>query len=397
MAEKGKIGKFVASIVELFDRSIKVSGEKDIYNNDSDNLYPNRVELVERNSITAFSSSQKLKSFIVGKGFASEDLNKMIVNPNKQLTAYKLLGKIANSLKTHRGAFIHVNYDIEGNINSLDVLSYKKCRIVKQDDLGYAGRIWFTDWKKKDGKRLFKQDKEKEVWFYPYNRNPKVILEQRINDVKLRKSDLEDPEELVRNYRGQVYFLNLDDTEIYPFAWIHSAYNDADNEYRISLYRNSNLRSGFLNKTMVIFNGMDEESMEDADKSVKEWLGAENSGSVFVMKPKEQLEDPDKLIITKELKSTYDSKRFSEDVKDIANNIRKCYLSIPSILIEPQDSFFGSSGEAFREAVKYYNEETRSLRDTVADLLNEFYPDRNFVINPLSTAFEENNTEENGV
>lgn len=385
MNEKGsKIGRFVASIVELFDRDIKVVDDERIYTNDDDNLYPNRIELIERNSATAFPASQKLKAFIVGKGFRDTALNLKIVNPVKGINGHRFLGLLANSLKTHRGAFIHVNYDIDGNVNYLDVLDYKKCRISKEDDLKYPGRIYYRDWAKKN-KKIGRKTDEKLTWFYPYNPNKSVINDQRLADLKERASKTDGVEALVSNYRGQVYFLNLDDTEVYPYAWIHSAYNDADSEYRMGLYRNTNLRTGFLNKTMIIPNGMSDENMKDFSEAVKGWLGAENSSSVFVMKPDDVVDDLENVVRTIELKSAYDSKRFENDEKSFENNIRKCYLSIPRILISPEDSFFGSSGEAFREAVNYYNAETLFIRDTVAYVMEQFFPGDDFTIEPLKS------------
>lgn len=375
----GKIGKLVASIVELFDRTIKVDDKnKNIYLNDEDNLYPNRIELVERNSITAFSASQKLKSFIVGLGFKEKDLNKVIVNKQKKMTLYKFLQLWANSIKTHRGAYIHVNYDIEGKVNSLDVLNFKKCRVSKEDAFGYSGLIYYKDWNKK-ANGVFKRSDKEVRWFYPYNKDLSVINDQRAKDFKGEK----DPLKLVENYRGQVLFMNLDDTEVYPYAWLHPTYNDADNEYRISLYRNNQLRSGFLGKTVVIGNGIPEEDQEDFNNNIKSWLGSENSGSVFVITPKEGVDDPDKIITTVELKGNYDSKRFDKDEKSIANNIRKAYLSIPNILIEPQDSFFGASGEAFQKAIEYYNDETQFLRDLIKQQLEEFLPGKDYTIQPF--------------
>lgn len=372
-----KVGKFVASIVELFTREVKAGGQDDIYKNDADNLYPNRVELVERNSVTAFAASNKLKSFIVGKGFADGSLNEKIVNKPKRLRGYDFLQLLAHSLKTHRGAFVHVNYDLDGNVNYLDILDFKKCRISKEDSFGYPGKIFYKDWNE-SGK--FSMGDEKCRWFYPFNKDIDVINDQRKKDAKKRKDDT--VEGLIRSYRGQVYFLSLDPTEVYPYAWIHPAYNDGDNEYRISLYRNTNLRSGFLNKTMIIPNGLDEESQEEFDEAVRGWLGAENCSSVFVFKPKENIAELDNLIKTIELKGTYDSKRFEKDEESIANNIRKAYLSIPKILIDPEDSFFGSSGEAFREAIEYYNKETLGVREAIAYMMDNFY-DGDFTIKEL--------------
>lgn len=371
-AENNKIGKFVASLVELFDRSVKPVGEDKVYNNDSDNLYPNRVELVERNSVTAFAASNKLKSFIVGKGFVNKEFNEMIVNPKKRMKGYQFLTRLANSLKTHRGAFVHVNYDIDGNVNYLDVLSFKKCRVAKEDAFGYSGRIFYKNWdesKKKIGSKSNNDAK----WFYPFDKSEKSINDQRKRDLDIQKIKEPTPEDLVKYYRGQVLFLNLDDTEVYPYAWVHPAYNDADSEYRYSLYRNNGLRTGFLDKTIIIPNGLDEESRNEFDDAVRDWLGSENSGSVFVYTPESPLEDPSKAIATISLKGSYDSKRFENDETAIANNIRKAYLSIPKILIDPEDSFFGSSGEAFIQAIEYYNKETLFIREAIAYMMDLFY------------------------
>lgn len=369
-----KAKKFAASIVELWSRVITVAKLDDIYQNDADNLYPDRVELIERNSVTALAASNKLKSFIMGRGFIDKELNEFIVNKRDGLNGYRLLDKIASSLKTHKGAFIHVNYNIEGEVNYLDVLDYKKCRVSKEDSFGYKGKIFYRNWEKTKSTFSTKKEDDGDRWFYPFNPDKGVILEQMKKDYKGNDlEDLEDLGSLVKNYRGQVFFLNLDDNEIYPYAWLHPAYNDADNEYRISVYRNSNLRSGFLGKTIVVANGIDKEDESDFEDSVKNWLGAENSGSIMVVTPSDVVTDPDKILHTIELKSNYDSKRFDQDEKSVANNIRKAYLSIPSILIDPEDSFFGSSGEAFIQAIKYYNKETLFIRERLSYAMEQIF------------------------
>lgn len=369
-----KLGKYFASIIELFDRTIKPTGDKDIYENDVDNLYPNRVELIEKNSVTAISASGKLKSFIIGKGFIDQSLNEMIVNIPKKINGYQFLDKVSNSLKTHRAAFIHVNYDMDGKVNYLDVLPYKKCRKSKEDDLDKEGLIYYKDWKESEKKGFSTAKSEKGLnWFYPYNPNNKIILDQRKRDIKERGIKEPKLEDLITEYRGQVYFLTLDDDEVYPTAWLHPAYNDCDSEFRLSLYRNSGFRNGFLDKTIVIPNGLDEETSEDLENEMRKWLGSENSSSLFMFSPDSPVENPEKLFTTITLKGSYDSKRFELDEKSIANNIRKAYLTIPKILIDPEDNFFGSSGEAFKEAVKYYNNETLFIREKIAYMMDLFY------------------------
>lgn len=367
-----KLGKYFASIIELFNREIKPIGDKNIYENDVDNLYPNRVEIIEKNSVTAISASGKLKAFIVGKGFVNQSFNEMIVNKPKKMKGYHFLDKVANSLKTHKGAYIHVNYDFEGKVNYLDVLPYKKCRRSKEDDLGNNGLIYYKDWSKGQEKG-FATKKENTKWFYPYNSDNKIILDQRKRDLK--EANIKSPKDtdIITEYRGQVYFLTLEEDEIYPSAWINPAYNDADSEFRLSLYRNTGFRNGFLDKTIVIPNGLDEETSTELEEEMRKWLGSENSSSLFMFAPDTVVDDPSKIITVVSLKGSYDSKRFDTDEKALANNIRKAYLTIPKILIDPEDSFFGSSGEAFKEAIKYYNNETLFIREKIAYMMDLFY------------------------
>src|SRR5690625_1521875 len=176
--------KFFARIVELFTRDVSFVSSEQINISDSDNLYPDRVEAIEKNSSTALSASRKLFSFIVGNGFEDEELNEIIVNRRKGLTLYGLLKKIANSIKTHRGVYIHVGYNIEGEINSLDVLDFKKVRVSKDDSEGNKGRFYYRNWRESKG--LFKNFYKSKVnkYFYAYNPIKQVIADQMIADGK---------------------------------------------------------------------------------------------------------------------------------------------------------------------------------------------------------------------
>ena len=357
--------KFFATVVELFTRSVNLVSSEQIYTNDKDNLYPDRVETIERNSPTAAAASRKLYSFIVGSGFAEDDVNDIIVNKQKNLTLYGLLKKIAHSIKTHRGAYIHVGYDIEGEINSLDVLDFKKVRVSKEDSKGYKGKYYYRNWKESKGlfKGFMKQKSHKS--FYAFNDNKDVVLEQIKNDGD------GDIVKGLKNYRGQVYEINLDEEEVYPYAFLNPALNDADSEFRISVYRNTHIRSGFIDKTIIMPNGLQEEDYKDFKEKVSEWMGAEGTAGAFVFQSSEKEPDLDNVIKVINLKGSYDSDKFKNDEVAFANNIRKAYLSIPAILIDPKEGIFGSSGEAFVQAKKYYNSETKFIRDTITEVLNE--------------------------
>jgi hypothetical protein len=250
-----------------------------------------------------------------------------------------------------------LNFDIENNVNYFDVLDYKKCRLAKQDDYNYSGNILYKDWSVKES--FYTQKKQKTHQFYPYN--PDNINAQRLKDSK-ENADLQTQ---IRNYKGQVLFFSLDNSNVYPYAWLsgQSVY-DADSEFRLSLYRNSSIRKGFQDKTMFVLNGFDKETGKEFDKEVQTWLGAENSGSIFTFKTQEFLENPEKVIVPIQLKSSYDSKKFELDEKAFENSIRKSYLQIPSILVNDKEGgIFGTSGEALKEAQRMYSNETLFIRE----------------------------------
>jgi hypothetical protein len=205
-----------------------------------------------------------------------------------------------------------------------------------------------------------------------------------------RKSDspkIENVEELIRNYRGQVLFLSLDNSNVYPYAWLsgQSVY-DADSEFRLALYRNGSIRKGFQDKTMFVANGMDKETGINFDKEVQKWLGAENAGSVFVFKTQEFLENPEKVIVPIQLKSSYDSKKFELDEKAFENSIRKSYLQIPKILINDNDGgIFGTSGEALQEAQRIYSNETAFIREKISETFGRIFGIENAILPLIET------------
>ncbi|QWT88106.1 hypothetical protein KBP46_09890 [Chryseobacterium sp. PCH239] len=370
---ESNLAKFTAKFVEIYNRIIpqKKECDFDIYLNDVDNLYPDRLEAIERNSVTAISCSNKLGNFIFGKGFENNFASEINTRNNQKITLNRCLLDVSNSLKTHKGVYIHLNFNIEGKVNYFDVLEYKKCRKVKEDDYGNEGVIVYKDWsKQKRNFSFFNEKKNKRSkWFYPYN--PENINAQREKDSP--KADIKTQ---IVNYRGQVLYYSLDDrNQIYANGWLNAqGMNDADSEFRMSLYHNNNIRLGFIDKTILITNGLDPDSETQFQKDFYGWLGAENAGGVYHINTPYQVEDIKSTISVETVASSYDPKKFKEVLEDIKDNIRSCYLQIPKILIDDKDGgIFGNSGEAIKEATKVYNNETASIRYEVEDLFKKIF------------------------
>ena len=359
-----------SKLVELFTRLITPQERKDkIYCNGEDNQYPERVERVINNSVTAKLSANRFIAYLIGKGF-DPSINDIKFNTRKGLTFYDLLKRAAKDVGYQYGFYLHINYDIEGTPNYLDVLKFKKCRISEEDDYGYKGYVWYqNNWLLSSVLQIV--DKKKKNWYYPYNPAIDVINAQRVNDAP----DNPTPEELVKSYRGQVLFVNLDDDSVYPNSLLDPAYNDADTEHRVSLFRNDRVKSGFLGANVIVIPEVaDKKEWEEKQEQFASLLGAENSSNILLLEAKV---DGDKklseYIHIETVKSEVDTEQFQNDEKTVQENILNCWR-IPKILVKNSDSaLFGPNAEALRTAQEIFQEDTQVERDVIQNTFNMIF------------------------
>ncbi|MDV4026840.1 hypothetical protein CMT52_21195, partial [Elizabethkingia anophelis] len=206
---------------------------------------------------------------------------------------------------------------VKTNLKVLDSIPLVKS---KDDDDGFPGKFYQLDFI--DKKEQFKKVDKNTKWFYPYNADSKVILQQMKNDCKLKGIQDPTPQQLVQNYRGQIYYLNL--TPKYPYAlppW-DAVYDDMDTEYRISRYNNTQSRSGWLGKTIVKKFDSDDEENKKFNDELKKNLGSENSADVMVIDvPEGTTDDLSKAFVVDQLKAQFDDKLFESTKKTLRQNI----------------------------------------------------------------------------
>lgn len=365
-----------AQLSELFKRVVNLvsNNETGIYQNGENNLYPNEIERVIANSPTAYRCSKIMAKYIGGAGVLKEDgvtlfkYNELpIVNHGKNYRITDIISLGSRSIANQGGVFFHVNYGIDkatGKLTQqvLDVLEYSRCRISEEDDEENRGKIYYKDYEKKKNTGVTKTD---EKWFYPYNPDVDVVLKQIKKDAG---KDVE-LEEAIKKYRGQVYYMNLTPEFIYAVPPIDCVYNEADSEYRIILYTNMQVRSGFLGKTAVLTQGLADDQAEKIKNDILEWLGAENSDSVFYM-DLVKADDLEKVLKIIQLKGQYDEKMFSETNKRISRNIFGAFNNIPEALVMASDgAMFGAQSETYKEMKIFYSEQTEEERERLQETL----------------------------
>lgn len=362
------MGNFTATLYKIFNKKSKYDKTSKIFLNGEDNQYPNKVESGIVNSVTAFRCAALMASFISGKGFG-DDANKIITNPKKGTTLLRFTQNVAKSISKHRGAFIHFNFDGNYKIKDFRVLPFDDCRVGKKDDDSYSGKILICeDWT--DNKKV-KAAKEIDV----FNPNEEILKAQ----VKAAGS--------FENYKGQVYFLNLDDDLMYPLAPIHPCLFDAESERLSSVYKHTSLKKGFFGKTLIVTKPLtnsfetDPEEIEkqkteakEFKKTIQSFVGAENSDGALHLEMEFTGDEIDKQILFKNIDSNINDKLFAFTEDSVADNIRMCFNNVPAALISAADhSLFGASGEAFAQMRSFYQDQTSDERLIVEQLINEIF------------------------
>lgn len=368
--------KVRATLLEMWNRITPVSDkDKGIIWNGYNNLYPDEVDAVIYNSPTARRSSQVKTGFIVGSKItidgADFDPSKARYFNFKKHTIQDLVNESAASVTRQRGVFVWVGKQLKGGKianGDMEVLDFKTCRIGVADANDGPGKIYVKDWSKKED-----AIKNKTRFFYPYSDNEDVIIAQMRADYKLRKNPKKEPglEDLIGNFRGQIFYLNLDKALVYPNSQVDGGvYNECDTEYRITVHTNGEVRSGFLGKVCVLTNGIKGEIADKIAKDIKNWLGSENSAGMYHLDI-EQTDDLEKVLKIIQVKPQYDEKVFIETSKRIKSTIFGAFNNIPEQLVTSSGSaLFGTQEGTYEKMVKFYNNQTATERREIIQMFN---------------------------
>lgn len=348
----------LTELIKIYKNVVKYDTKLGVHINGEDNCYPERVERIINNSISARQGATILQQFIVGKGVI--ELNDFIVN-TKGTTMLQFLNEGGYSLSRQYGIFIHVNYNLEGDITYADVLPYSHCRVGKKDDNDYNGKILVSpDWKdKKITPRVFDV----------FNYNKEVVLKQIKRDG-------------ISKYKGQILFVNPTPFT-YPLSKVDPVMLDADTEAQIAVFKNASLRKGFFGKQLIITrpfadgdvgteeyaNGITER--DNFRNAMEDFMSVENTGSVMHLETELHNMDLDKEIIFKNIDSNINDKLFQHSEESVSDNIRMAFNNIPSALVRSKDgSLFGSGGEAINQMKLFYQDQTTHERMILEQALN---------------------------
>lgn len=363
---KNHLSKFRATLAEIWSRTISKVESDDYYTNGEDDAYSRTIEGVIMNSPTASRAVDAMSKYIAGKGLTSD------FTLYDDISLWDVVSEIAQDLAFQGGCYIHrsVKYDIDSErfvTDKIEVLDYHRMRKGIEDDEENEGKFWDGDFGG-EKKGFNKVDKR---FYYPFSANQNVIQAQIEADAD--GFEAETIAEKLRYYRGQVMYINTTPRFVYAVSPFDAVFNDMDTEYRIGLWSNKIIRSGFLGKKVILFKELDEpindpenpvlESENDKVKRlVQEWMGAENSDSVMVVSV-DNLTEPDKFMHVIDIPSDYNDDMFKETIARIRRNILGGASNLPEALLFTNDGgLFSGSGEQLIQLKKFYSEQTEKYR-----------------------------------
>jgi len=355
---------FRSEFLKIFNKTADYDKSKGIHLNGIGNNYPDFVESIISESVTASRCAKLMADYISGKGFEG-DANKLIVNESKETTLLKFTQNIAESIAEHNGVYIHCNYNGEFNIKNMEVLPFADCRVGKKDDDDYFGKILVCDdWG--DAKKV-----KKATPIDVYNSNKEVIQKQ----IEASKG--------INDYNGQIMYFRFG-KYTYPLAPIHPCLKDAESETQVAVYKHISLKKGFFGKTIIATKPLVDANVEDDEyetqitqreafkTTIKEFIGAENADGVLHLEmdfDSEKLKDQ---LVFENINSNIDDKLFAHTENSVSDNIRMCFNNVPVALIRSQDGkIFGTSGNAIKEMKIFYQDQTKEEQMIVEEIINK--------------------------
>lgn len=366
------------SVVSLHKESRRTESNKykgyPFLANGEKNDYPTMIELLVGGSATAKACAGVIADFIYGKGFSLEAearatarqqrtrfrKDTLYIN-DKRETPNDLLKKVARSLSYHKGVFVQVNYNQLFQKTSVQVLPYRYCRLGARDSNNYRGKVlYYENWDNlQDKKEVDKQVTAINM----YDPRPEVIQAQveRVGGWE--------------NYKGQVFFLNLDRNDSYPLAWADVVLLDCESEMLSTKYTRNGFKKGFFGTYAFVTSTMNsDEDREDFRDNLRNSIGVEAEQSVFHFELEMKGDKLEDQVLVKPIESNVKADLFEYADKKTANNIRKTYGNIPPVLIDFVEGKLGNtSGDSLKEARIFMQEQMQEERQDVQEMFEELF------------------------
>lgn len=357
---KGQEARIYAPYLDTPKKSEPLNWEGICIANGENNDYSERIENHIEHSINATMVSNLFKRFLIGQG--DEALYKQKANENQ--TYEELIDDIADEYKDHRGFYVLVQYNPLGERKGFKHIPFTQVRITDVDSNNNPAKFVIrSNWQRYQ--EIVEENKDDRPYkFRPFNPDPEVVKSQIKSDGGFSK------------FKGQIFYYNGGKKKYhYPLAFIHSVINECDSDFRIQLQRNQRIRNGFMNHYIImgppqidpqlrfpdsqlskedLIEKRRQEEAPRIEEILNKSLGSENPARLTYIEAQNEDDNIKELFDFIELKASDEDGLFEKNENQIKTNIRKAYFNPKPILLDEDKGITGSSGEAMREAMEFY-------------------------------------------
>src|SRR3989304_1680589 len=356
---------------------VKESKFEGILNYDTDNAYPQRMMRYVDASGTAKRCINTYGKFINGRGFKYELFYKAKVG--RKLTNDKLLRAITKDFARFNGFAVQINYNLNFQKTSFNFIPFENTRLTIPDETGFISKIAiYSDWGKEKTSYIKKADIQ---YLDVYNPDLNVITEQIKGAGGINK------------WKGQIFWYSGDGDFIYPLTIYDSVIEDIDTDAQIQVYRNSNVRTGFMAGHIFIHKGKFEtpEKRTEFVKELSEFQGAETAGRIMLV----EVENTEQIPEIKAVEQSINAKVIDITNRNTKDSIIEAFGQ-PPILSGAQiagGTGITFSNDAMKLATDYYNTVTDPDRILMEEIFTELFsnyvdlninPSNDFSILPMT-------------
>lgn len=322
---------------------IEANKTEGIYNYDKDNAYPQRTELIVGASGIGTSCVRLYAKYLQGQGFLDKTFYKLVSNEVTGLTIDKLHRKNCEDLALRGGWAVHVNWNANYKISSINIIEFGDLRIALPDKSGKSTKIYeYDDW------YLQKRDRMEKARINIYDKfspDPEKIKEQVL---AAGGWDF---------WKGQVYYWSPKGLA-YPAPIFASVIEDILTDASLKTFRLNNVDTNFLANSIFVHKGEFEDDKERREfvESLEEFQGAENAGKMMLVEIEDEEQKPE--IISVE--APKNDKVFELTANSAKDSIIEAFGQPPILL----GKFVGGSftQQQWEDAKVFYDEYTAADR-----------------------------------
>lgn len=342
---------------------------------DIDNLYPQRIEDSLAASVTGDAASELFATHLLGRGFAIDELNTLIVNPEGQ-TLKEVHELLTQDFAKFRGAALAIGYNGLLEITSIRHQPFSHVRLSIEDDLGNIDHVvTYDDWDNTKYSRI-KKERMKHVDLFTTDES-KIAMQ-------IDKAGGFD------KWNGHILYFSADGRLTYPKAKCDPCFEDIITEAGIKKFYQRMVSTGFMAGAAFVHKGKfeDERAREEFIEGLESYQGADRSHTMMLI----EAETDDQIPQIKEFPIINNDNLFSNTEPAVRDRIIRCYGQ-PLVLHAIKTP--GSLGESteWDDAVKNYDGKTEKERERLSMLYKDVFAkwhegevnaDNNWSIIPIS-------------